>query len=61
MKLLKKICTWEKAQMKKPETLAAIGMAGGALIGFSQDNYALAIALAIALGAGAYAVGKKKD
>ncbi len=60
MKFLKKFCDWEKAQIKKPETLAAVGMAGGALIGFSQDNAGLGTALAIALGAGAYFAVKNK-
>ena len=60
MKFLKKIWAWEKAQMQKNETHAAIGMVGGLLIGFSQDNYGLGIALALALGTGVYVTGKKR-
>ncbi|PCI25729.1 hypothetical protein COB57_00765 [Candidatus Peregrinibacteria bacterium] len=59
MKLLKRIYNCGKAQLKKPETHSAIGIVGGALIGFSQDNYGLGIALAVALGAGGYVSGKK--
>ena len=59
MKFLKKIWAWEKAQLKKTETHAAIGMAGGMLIGISQDNYGLGVALALALGTGVYVTGKK--
>jgi len=60
MNFLKKVWAWEKVQMKKNETHAAIGMVGGMLIGISQDNYGLGIALALALGTGVYVVGKKK-
>ena len=60
MKFIKKICAWEKAQMKNPETRLGIGMMVGLFFGIAMDNVGLGVALGIVFGASGYTTCKKR-
>jgi hypothetical protein len=51
MKLLKKICAWEKAQLKKPGVILGRWLVFGIIFGASQDNVGLGVAFGLTIGA----------
>ncbi len=59
MKFLKKFYSWEKEQTKKPETMLAVGISVGVVLGIGMDNIGAGIAIGVAIGVGMYTTSKK--
>lgn len=58
MKILKKLCTWEREQAKNPGTALSLGMATGIAIGVAMDNIGVGVALGVAIGVGIHEESK---
>ena len=61
MKVLKKFGAWEKKQMKNPETVLAVWVALGIIIGIGMDNIGVGIAIGLSIGAAMSVSQKKKN
>lgn len=61
MKILKKFCAWEKKQMNNPETVLAVWIAFGLLIGVGMDNIGVGIALGLSIGVAMSAAQRNKN
>lgn len=61
MKYLKRFCEWEKKQMKNPETVLAVWVALGVVLGIGMDNIGAGIAIGVAIGVAMYATKKKTE
>jgi len=61
MKFLKKFCEWEKRQMKNPETVLAVWVALGVVLGIGMDNIGAGIAIGVAIGVAMYTSKKKTE
>jgi len=61
MEFLKKFGVWEKKQMKNPETVLAVWVAIGLIIGVGMDNIGVGIAVGLPIGVAMSAAQRKKN
>ncbi|MEZ4195646.1 MAG: hypothetical protein R3B53_04655 [Candidatus Paceibacterota bacterium] len=54
MNFLKRFYTWEKKQMKNPETVLSVWITFGVLLGIGIDNVGAGIAIGVAIGIALY-------
>lgn len=59
MRLLKKFLAWEKKQMKNPETVLAVWVAFGVVLGIGMDNIGAGVAIGVAIGVAMYTTKRK--
>lgn len=61
MKYLKKFYAWEKKQMKNSETVLAVWVAFGVILGIGMDNIGAGVAIGVAIGIAMYTTKKKAE
>ena len=61
MKIFKKFYTWEKKQMKNPETVLAVWVAFGVLFGVGIENVGAGVAVGVAIGVAMSVSQRKKN
>jgi uncharacterized membrane protein YraQ (UPF0718 family) len=61
MKFLKRFYKWEKKQMKNPETVLAVWVAFGVVLGIGMDNIGAGVAIGVAIGVAMYTTKKRGD
>jgi F0F1-type ATP synthase membrane subunit c/vacuolar-type H+-ATPase subunit K len=61
MKIFKKFIAWEKKQMNNPETVLAVWIAVGLIVGVGMDNIGVGIAIGLSIGVAMSAAQRNKN